>query len=426
MSTQKIAVIGSGISGLGSAFILSEKHKVYLFEKDKKFGGHSNTITINKEEQKFKVDTGFIVYNDNNYPNFSKLLSHLKIRSNWSDMSLGFSFNDRNFEYACDNLDKLFAQRKNFLNYKYIHCLLQLLRFNKEAPTQLRRGHLDGINLKEFLLKFNYSKFFTDHLILPMAGAIWSTSLNNILDFPADRFVSFFINHDLMSGLKPSRKWRTIENGSEQYVKKIISNKHIKSKLNSQVVKVDRGNKKCILHFADGQKKEFDHVVFAISPTIIKTILSNKTSTEIKILSKFKISRNKAVLHSDIKLMPKLKKVWSSWNFVHCGSSDLREDPPGVIYWMNRLQNISKKYPFFVSLNPNDNIDEKKIYYETNYYHPQFNIETVEAQKEIEKIQGENGIWYAGAWLGNGFHEDGFSSAINISNKFNSLPKWLR
>ena len=360
MSTQKIAVIGSGISGLGSAFILSGKHRVYLFEKDKKFGGHSNTITINKEEQQFKVDTGFIVYNDNNYPNFSKLLSHLNISSKWSDMSLGFSFNDRNFEYACDNLDKLFAQRKNLLNYNYIHCLLQLLRFNKEAPTQLRRGHLDGINLKEFLSKFNYSKFFTDHLILPMAGAIWSTSLNNILDFPADRFVSFFINHDLMSGLKPSQKWRTIENGSEQYVKKIISNRNIKSKLNSQVVKVDRDNKKCIVHFADGLKKEFDHVVFAISPTIIKSILSNKTPNEIKILSKFKISRNKAVLHSDIKLMPRLKKVWSSWNFVHTGSSNLREDPPGVIYWMNRLQNISKKYPFFVSLNPKDDIDEKK------------------------------------------------------------------
>lgn len=425
MITQKIAVIGSGISGLGSALILSEKHNVYLFEKDKKFGGHSNTVTINKENQQFKVDTGFIVYNDNNYPNFSKLLSYLKIRSNWSDMSLGFSFNDRNFEYACDNLDKLFAQRKNFLNYNYIHCLLQLLRFNKEAPIQLERGHLDGINLKEFLLKFNYSKFFTNHLILPMAGAIWSTSLNNILDFPADRFVSFFINHDLMSGLKPSQKWRTIENGSEQYVKKIISNRNIKSKLNSQVVKVDRENKKCIVHFAGGQKEEFDHVIFAISPKIIKTILSNKTQTEIKILSKFKISRNKAVLHSDIKLMPRLKKVWSSWNFVHSGSSDLREDPPGVIYWMNRLQNISKEYPFFVSLNPKDNIDEKKIYYETNYYHPQFNIETVKAQKEIKKIQGENGIWYTGAWLGNGFHEDGFSSAINISNKFNSLPKWL-
>ena len=194
MSTLKIAVIGSGVSGLGSAFILSGKHRVYLFEKDKKFGGHSNTITINKEEHQFKVDTGFIVYNDNNYPNFSKLLSHLNISSKWSDMSLGFSFNDRNFEYACDNLDKLFAQRKNLLNYNYIHCLLQLLRFNKEAPSQLRRGHLDGINLKEFLTKFKYSKFFTDHLILPMAGAIWSTSLNNILDFPADRFVSFFIN----------------------------------------------------------------------------------------------------------------------------------------------------------------------------------------------------------------------------------------
>ena len=181
-----------------------------------------------------------------------------------------------------------------------------------------------------------------------------------------------------------------------------------------------------MIHFSKGQREEFDQVVFAISPTIIKNILSNQTPSESKILSKFKISKNKAVLHSDLKVMPRLKKVWSSWNFVNSGLNDFKEDPPGVIYWMNRLQNISKKHPFFVSLNPQDDIDEKKIYYETDYTHPLFDIETVGAQKEINKIQGKNGIWFAGAWLGNGFHEDGFESAINISKKFNSLPEWLK
>ena len=426
MKSQKIAVIGAGISGLGSALILSENHEVYLFEKENRFGGHSNTITINKEDKQFKVDTGFIVYNDNNYPYFSRLLSYLKIKTIWSDMSLGFSFNNKNFEYACDNLNKLFAQRKNFFNYGYIKCLIQILRFNKEAPLQLGRGDLKGLTLNEFLVQNNYSKFFIDHLILPMAGAIWSTSLYDILDFPADKFVNFFINHDLMTGLKPAQKWRTIENGSEQYVNKIINNVRIKSKLNANVIKVERYQNKCLIHFSKGQREEFDQVVFAISPTIIKNILSNQTPSESKILSKFKISKNKAVLHSDLKVMPRLKKVWSSWNFVNSGLNDFKEDPPGVIYWMNRLQNINKDYPFFVSLNPQDNIDEKKIYYETDYTHPLFDIETVGAQKEINKIQGKNGIWFAGAWLGNGFHEDGFESAINISKKFNSLPEWLK
>ena len=426
MKSQKIAVIGSGISGLGSALILSENHKVYLFEKENRFGGHSNTITINKEGKQFKVDTGFIVYNDNNYPYFSKLLSHLKVKTIWSDMSLGFSFNNKSFEYACDDLNKLFAQRKNLFNYNYIKCLLQILRFNKEAPLKLDRGDLNGLTLKEFLLQNNYDNFFIDHLILPMAGAIWSTSLSDILYFPADKFVNFFINHDLMTGLKPSQKWRTIADGSEQYVKKIINNDKIRSKLNVNVIKVERHQNKCLVHFAQGKKEEFDQVVFAISPTIIKNILSNQTQLERRILSKFKVSKNKAVLHSDLKVMPRLKKVWSSWNFVNCGLSDQKEDPPGVIYWMNRLQNINKEYPFFVSLNSKDNIDEKKIFYETDYSHPQFNIETVEAQKQINKIQGKNRVWFTGAWLGNGFHEDGFASAINISKKFNSLPEWLK
>ena len=426
MNSQKIAVIGSGISGLGSALMLSEKHEVHLFEKGSKFGGHSNTITIDEKGKQFKVDTGFIVYNDNNYPNFSKLLSHLQIQTKWSDMSLGFSFNNKNFEYACDNLNKLFVQRKNILKFDYLKCLIQLLRFNRQAPSQLKRGVLDGMNLKEFLSKFEYSDFFTNHLILPMAGAIWSTSLNDILDFPADRFVRFFINHDLMTGLKPAQKWRTIDNGSELYVKKITSNKNIIFKLNTEVVRVDRVKKKCIVNFSNGQKNEFDHVVFAISPTIIKTIINNKTSSEIKTFSKFKISKNKAVLHSDTKLMPRLKTVWSSWNFVQSGFGNFRDDPPGVVYWMNRLQGIDQQHPFFVSLNPIDNINDSKIYYETEYNHPQFNLETVEAQKEIKKIQGHKGIWYTGAWLGNGFHEDGFQSAINIANEFNSLPKWLK
>ena len=426
MNNQKIAVIGSGISGLGAALLMSENHKVYLFEKGKKFGGHSNTITVNINEKKFKIDTGFIVYNENNYPNFSKLLTHLEIKSKWSDMSLGFSFDNQNFEYACDNLNKLFAQRKNILNFSYINCLIQLLRFNRDSPLLLKNGELEGLSLKEFLKKFNYSEFFINHLILPMAGAIWSSSLNDILDFPAERFVSFFINHDLMTGLKPAQKWRTIDYGSEQYVNKIISNINISSKLNTEVIGVDRIKEKCLLHFANGQKHEFDHVIFSVSPTIIKNLLKKQTPSEAKLFSKFRTSKNKAVLHSDTKLMPRLKKVWSSWNFVQGGSGDLKEDPPGVIYWMNRLQGIQKDYPFFVSLNPKDSIDQSKIYYETEYYHPLFNLETLEAQKNIKKIQGNNGIWYTGSWLGNGFHEDGFLSAINVSNKFNSLPKWLK
>ena len=425
MSKKKIAVIGSGISGLGTGLLLSSKYEIHLFEKNNHFGGHANTLTIQLKEKEFKVDTGFIVYNENNYKNFSRLLRYLDVYSKWSDMSLGFSFNDGSFEYACDNLDKIFAQRRNIFNFKFIKSLTEILKFNKEAPKSLDSGDLSGLSIEDFLLKYNYSKFFRDRFILPMAAAIWSTSLKKVLDFPAENFVSFFRNHDLMTGLGSAQKWRTIDGGSELYVKEIIRRIGKGAKTSAEVVGVKRTRKGSVINFFDGDIQTFDHVIFAIPAPSIKALLANQTKEESLILSEFKTTKNKAVLHSDSSFMPRSKKVWSSWNFIHNPDNSTQEDPPVVTYWMNRLQGIEKNHSFFVSLNPKEEIEPSKVHYETDYYHPQFDLHTLDAQRKIDKIQGKGGIWYVGAWLGYGFHEDGFLSSIEIAKKFDCLPTWL-
>ena len=425
MSKQRIAVIGSGISGLGVSYLLSSKHEVHLFEKDTRFGGHANTITVPLQEGEVKVDTGFIVYNDHNYRNFSRLLKHLNIQSKWSDMSLGFSFDGGKFEYACDNLGKIFSQKKNIFNLSYLKSLTEILKFNKETPKLLDAGELSGLSMEDFLARYNYSKFFRERFILPMVGAIWSTSLEKVLDFPAENFISFFRNHDLMTGLWQAQKWRTLEGGSELYVGEIIRRLGKKNKTNAEVVQVNRTQKDCKILFLNGSVRSFDHVIFAIPAPVIRGLLTNQSTTEVSTLSKFNTTKNKVVLHSDMRCMPQMKKVWSSWNFLHSFNGNLEGDPPAVTYWMNRLQAIDQSQNFFVSLNPRENIEKSKVYYETEYVHPQFDLDTLDAQLEIERMQGTGGIWYAGAWLGHGFHEDGFLSAIKIAKKFDCLPAWL-
>ena len=418
-------MIGSGISGLGVSYLLSSKHEVHLFEKNNRFGGHSNTITVPLQGREVKVDTGFIVYNDHNYRNFSRLLTHLNIKSKWSDMSLGFSFDRGKFEYACDNLGKLFAQKKNIFNLSYLKSLTEILKFNKEAPKLLDAGDLSGLSMEDFLAKYDYSRFFKERFILPMAGAIWSASLEKVLDFPAENFISFFRNHDLMTGLGQAMKWRTLEGGSELYVKEIIRRLGKRNETNAEVVQVNRTQKDCEVIFLNGSIRRFDHVIFAIPAPFIRALLTNQSRTEVSTLSKFNTTKNKAVLHSDMICMPQMKKVWSSWNFLHSFNANFEGEPPAVTYWMNRLQGIDKGQNFFVSLNPRENLDTSKVYYETEYVHPQFDLDTLDAQVEIERIQGIGGIWYAGAWLGYGFHEDGFLSAIKIAKKFDCLPAWL-
>lgn len=421
---MKIAVVGSGISGMGAALALSEHHDVTLFEADSRFGGHANTQTVEVDGKSIAVDTGFIVYNYQNYPNLTGLFEHLNVETKWSDMSFGLSLNGGGLEFAFDSLDKIFAQRQNVLKPGFLKLLKEITHFNATAPLQLESGSLDGLTLGDWTAREGYSDWFRHRFLLPMGGAIWSTPMSEILDFPARNFVSFFKNHDLMTGLEPSQRWRTVEGGSISYVSKVIEKLGEKAVCNAEIVSVDRSSGRPVLTFADGSTSQFDQVIMATHAPTTSRLLHGQSEMERFILSKFRVSKNEAVLHSDSNLMPCRKKVWSSWNFLTDDASSDPSRPAPVTYWMNRLQSIPNDTPLFVSLNPIKAPEPRRVYGRFSYNHPVFEANTFELQRQLDQIQGLGGVWYAGAWQGYGFHEDGLRSGLRVASALGASPSW--
>ena len=423
---MKIAVIGSGITGLGTAYALCDKHDVKLFEKTERFGGHSNTIDLSLDEKIVPVDTGFIVYNDMNYPNLSSLFENLQVKTKWSDMSFGFSQNEGQLEYACDSLNKLFSQRKNIFNKNFISGLIEILRFNREAPNALVSNNLKNVSFGEYLCNQKHGEWFKENFILPMGSAIWSTPASQILNFPASSFISFFKNHDLLVGLSRSQRWRTVDGGSRVYVNKILRKLGSSAIKNCNIKSVERASKGVNIRFKNGNCELFDQVIFCTHAPETMRLLRGKTDQEDNILKCFKTSKNRVILHSDELLMPKRRKVWSSWNFISAqlGNESIKKD--SVTYWMNRLQGIDKEYPIFVSLNPISEPDRNKTFKSFIYNHPIFDKESFRAQSSSDLIQGVGGVWYAGAWLGYGFHEDGLTSGLRVANALDVRPCWQK
>ncbi|QHQ35456.1 NAD(P)/FAD-dependent oxidoreductase [Algicella marina] len=422
---MRVAVVGSGIAGMGAAMALKDTHDVSLFEASHRFGGHANTVDAAFGDVKVPVDTGFIVYNYRNYPNLTGLFEHLGVPTKWSDMSFGISVRGGRVEYACDNFDQLFAQRRNLLNPAHVTGLMQILRFNREAPAQLAKGQLDGLSLGDWLTQERYSRWFRDCFVLPFGGAIWSTPTRDMLDFPAKNFVSFFRNHDLMNGMAPMQRWRTVDGGSREYVRRVIAALGTRARSGAEVVEVVRRGAPQ-LRFRDGSEAVFDAVVLACHGPQARLLLSDRDVTEENLLSRFRTSPNRAVLHSDERLMPRRRKVWSSWNFLSDGGAADLDRPAPVTYWMNRLQGIDERYPLFVSLNPAVEIAQERVHGSFEYAHPVFDRDSFAAQAEIAGIQGNGGVWYAGAWLGYGFHEDGLRSGLQVAAALGATPAWAR
>lgn len=423
---MRVAVIGAGITGLGAAYALSEEHEVTLYEKDARFGGHANTVEVSFGGRTIPVDTGFIVYNHRNYPNLTGLFEHLGVPTKWSDMSFGLSVDEGRMEYACDGLREVFAQKSNLLRPSFLRGLREILRFNRTAPDLLDTGALEGMTLGDFLRAERYSDWFRDCFILPMGGAIWSTPTAQMLDFPAECFIAFFRNHDLMTGLDPAQRWRTVDGGSREYVSRIAARLGPRARCATGVVAVRRTGGQPTLTLEDGSEAVFDQVVLACHGPVARRLVSDMDAQEEEILSVFRTSANRAVLHSDPALMPKRRKVWSSWNFL--APRDVARDmrPAPVTYWMNRLQGIPKEFPLFVSLNPTQEIDPAAVHGEFAYDHPVFDAATFAAQKRIGEIQGRGGVWYAGAWLGYGFHEDGLRTGLRVAQALGARPEWAR
>ena len=423
---MRIAVVGSGISGLGVTYALLEKHDVKLFERNKMFGGHSNTLDINVINKEISVDTGFIVYNTENYPNLTSLFEHLKVPTKWSDMSFGFSSGNGRLEYSGSSLNSLFTQRRNLLNLTFLQGLQDILRFNREAPIALDNGKLVGLSLGDYLSMYKFRNWFTENFILPMGGAIWSMPQSEILNFPAINFVSFFRNHGLLSGLSRAQLWRTVDGGSKVYVDKIIEKLGARAIKNCPITSVQRVGNGVTLAFKNGKSETFDQVVLCSNGPETMKLIVDKTSEEQNLLSRFKTSQNRVILHSDKALMPKRLKAWSSWNFISSDQTDNLKKPSSVTYWMNKLQGLDTEIPIFVSLNPLFEPDQGSIYKELNYSHPIFDDQTFIAQKQFDEIQGSGGIWYAGAWLGYGFHEDGLTAGLRVADAMGALPTWAK
>ena len=413
---KRIAVIGSGISGLASAYFLHRSHEVVLFEAAAYLGGHTNTVDITVEGVTHPIDTGFLVYNKNTYPNLIALFKELQVASYATDMSFGVSMDEGKLEWAGTNLDTVFAQRSNLLSPGFLMMLRDIMRFNKAAPSYLE----SSASLGELLKAERYSTMFCDVYLLPMAAAIWSCSPGDILKYPVSSFVRFCLNHSLLQ-VNDRPQWQTVQGGGREYVRKIAALLD-DIRLNTPVEAVRRGTEGVIVTTAQGSEL-FDAVVFATHAPQTVALLADASAAERAVLEAVKYQANRAYLHTDLSLLPRRQKVWSAWNYIGGQEKDgLR--PVCVSYLLNKLQQLPFSTPVILTLNPNTPPDPYKVHGTFNYEHPVFDHPAIAAQKQLAGIQGSNRCWFAGAWTGYGFHEDGLKSALRVVQDFGLAPAW--
>jgi len=412
---MKVAVIGSGISGLSSAHFLSKKHKVDLFEKDNHFGGHSYTIDLKDDNSKevLSLDLGFIVFNKATYPNLVKFFNDQNIEYEKSNMSFSVSVKNSNIEYSGSGLGGLFSNRSNIFNFNFLKMIKEIILFYKESE-KLNENQYTEQTLGDFLKLKNMSKYFVNYHIIPMVAAIWSMPPNMAEKMPMVLFLNFFKNHGLFK-IKNRPQWYTVSGRSKVYVKKIlqsISGEHFK---NYEIKSVHRNENGVRLYYGSANECfDYDKVVFATHADDVLKLILNPTDNEKNILSKFKYKKNFAYLHKDTNLMPNKKKVWSSWNSI---LDDRNIGKNCVTYWLNKLQNLNTKNDYFLTLNPIVPIDNKKIFHKVEFSHPFYDLESINAQKVLEKLQGKKNSWFCGSYFGYGFHEDGLKSSINIVDR---------
>lgn len=427
---MKIAIIGSGISGLTAAWLLHQSHEITVFEANDYIGGHTHTVDVDHDGEQLAIDTGFIVYNDWTYPNFIELLKRLDVDSLATEMSFSVRCERSRIEYNGSNLNGLFAQRSNLLKPRFHRMLQDILRFNRESLELLEEDH-ENLTVDDYVTQRGYSKQFSDLYLIPMGAAIWSCPPETFGKFPIRFIVEFYRNHGLLS-IRNRPQWRVISGGSARYVEKLIAPFEDRIRLNSPVEAITRDENGVTIRATDSKDERFDHAIFAChSDQALRILGDSATSTERDVLSEFPYQKNSAVLHWDDSVLPQRCRAWASWNYHiddapsdHQKSSDRTGRSATVTYNMNILQRLQAQRTYCVTLNRDEAIDPAKIVGQYEYHHPVYTTDRRAAQQKHSDLINRNRTSFCGAYWGNGFHEDGVNSAIAVCRKLGVEPPW--
>lgn len=414
---MRIAVIGSGISGMGAAYLLSREHEVTLYEKASRIGGHTRTVVVDYDGLSIPVDTGFIVFNKPNYPHLTGLFDHLGVAYEKSDMSFGISVDGGKREWSAQTMATIFGQPSNLLRPRFWRMLADVKRFFAHAETALEKP--DSYTLGNLLDDLQLGEAFREDFLLPMAGAIWSCPTATMLDYPAATFVRFFKNHGLLT-VSDQPQWHTVTGGSQEYIRLLTRPYADNIHTDAEVVGVTRDAYSARVRVASGAEERYDHVVFASHADETLALLDDASDEERRILGAFKYQPNHMYLHADARFMPKRRRCWASW--IYLRDSRKEENAIAVSYWMNQLQNIDHDYPLFVTLNPAER--PERVFDEHVFAHPVFTPEAIAAQHAIPALQGERNTWFCGAYQRYGFHEDGLWSAVRVAEQFGVKIPW--
>lgn len=425
---MRIAVVGTGIAGNAAAWALSRRYPVTVYEKDLRPGGHSHTVDVDYDGRRLSVDTGFIVYNERNYPDLTALFAHLCVETRPSRMSFSVSADEGRLEWMGggntlrETLSGIFAQRSNMVSPSFLWMLRDVKRFNRVSLEDRAHGLSSDLTLGDYLRQRGFSDRLARDYLVPMGSAIWSTPVDRMLDFPADNFIAFFDNHRLLHDERPV--WRTVSGGSRNYVEKLISPFRARIRLGTPVVAIARTREGVVVTDASGHRDCFDQIVIGAHADQTLTMLSDSSPQERAILGAIRYRPNTVYLHRDPTLMPKRKRAWAAWNFIRGNGRGEDGDDIAVTYWMNALQDIDERCPLFVSLNPPVEPRSDLTFARFICEHPQFDVAAFKAQDMLENIQGVNRTWFCGAWTGYGFHEDGLRSGLAAAESLGAAAPW--